>query len=47
LQRNPALENPALQIKDLFEKGKAAGTEVILHIPYQTISEHHDQRHHH
>lgn len=48
LQRKPSSnESPALQIKDLFEKGKPTGTEIILHIPYQTISEHHDQRHHH
>jgi len=47
LQRNPLNDTPALRIQDLFEKGKPAGTEVVLHIPYQTISQHHDQRNHH
>lgn len=47
LQRDRHQTTPALEIHDLVEKGKSAGTEVVLRIPYQTTSQHHDQRHHH
>lgn len=40
-------ETPALHIRDLYEGGTAAGTEVVLHIPFQTMSQQHDQGHHH
>jgi len=39
-------DNPLI-ITDLYENGKPAGTEVVLHIPFQINQPNHDQRHHH
>ena len=47
LLRNKTNETPALQIHDLYEQDKPAGTEVVLHIPFQSNQPNHDQRHHH
>ncbi len=47
LLRNKTSETPALQIHDLYEQDKPAGTEVVLHIPFQNNQPNHDQRHHH
>lgn len=33
-------DNPPLQIHDLYENGTAAGTEVVLYIPFQTLPTH-------
>jgi len=45
--RNKTSETPALQIHDLYEQDKPAGTEVVLRIPFQNNQPNHDQRHHH
>ncbi len=45
LRDNPS-DNP-LEIRDLYENENPAGTEVVLHIPFQNNHPNHDQRHHH
>lgn len=35
LLRDKSNENPALDIRDLYENGRAVGTEVVLRIPFQ------------
>ncbi|MBC7774443.1 MAG: histidine kinase [Phycisphaerae bacterium] len=46
LLRGKATDIPLI-IRDLYEKDKPSGTEVVLHIPFQNNHPNHDQRHHH
>ncbi|MFN0215405.1 MAG: two-component regulator propeller domain-containing protein [Saprospiraceae bacterium] len=43
----PQASEKPLTIRDLYENGKASGTEVVLHIPFQIHHPNYDQRHHH